>query len=122
MQTSPTTTTMEENNVQQQQENIDERKETDNQQQEDNENQKKLVSQQIHQMFTNISQVVQGEMQAGFNELTLLQNMNDHVANRYEGMVHRTESIQKDINEMKQQCKFVTHTYYIYLTIMLFSR
>jgi chromosome segregation ATPase len=67
------------------------------------EEQRLLLSSNVTTMFERITNLIQGEMQAGFNELKLLKNMNDHVAKRYEGMARRSEAIASQIAEMKEQ-------------------
>jgi hypothetical protein len=73
------------------------------------EEQRLLLSSNVTTMFERITNLIQGEMQAGFNELKLLKNMNDHVAKRYEGMASRSEAIASQIAEMKEQCTFYNH-------------
>ena len=79
---------------------------TSDKQQQQQENNKKQLSKHISEMFENVTQVIQGEMKAGFNELLLLQTMNETVAKRYEGMVDRSQIIQQQIVEVREQCMY----------------
>ncbi|KAL0480206.1 hypothetical protein AKO1_007209 [Acrasis kona] len=54
-------------------------------------------------LFQDVASVVHGEMQAGFNELTLLENINAAVGKRYEVMSGRTQNVLETITKMKEQ-------------------
>ncbi|KAL9654811.1 hypothetical protein ABK040_008604 [Willaertia magna] len=60
------------------------------------------LTQLSDQMFHNFVDLLQGEMEAGFNELTLLEQMNKTISNKYEGLNQQSDEIRMDLQKMRQ--------------------
>lgn len=59
-------------------------------------------------MFQDVSLLIKGEMQLGFNDLKLLENMNQTVAKKYENMTGRGQQVKEHVTKMKQSCICLT--------------
>ncbi len=62
------------------------------------------VQHHVSQFFQDVSELIEGEMQVGFNELNLLEQMNQVVSKKYENMNKRATSVTEHLIRMKQQC------------------
>lgn len=69
--------------------------------------QHKHVSNAITTFFHDLHDLIEGEMQVGFNELQLLEQMNQMVEKKYSSMNDKASDVHEQINKMRQQCLFV---------------
>ncbi|KAG2391876.1 hypothetical protein C9374_013361 [Naegleria lovaniensis] len=65
-------------------------------------NQQHRLEDLTEKMFENFIELLQGEMQAGFNELSLLQQMNAAITKKYEGLNQKTEGVHANLKKMMQ--------------------
>ena len=82
--------------------------------------QNEKLAQTTQTTFERIASVVQGEMQAGFNELELLRKMNESVALKYEVMTERATTVTEKIREMKEQCMNGNMNFFFVDTCLIF--
>jgi len=61
---------------------------------------KPSLSELSDKMFTDFIELLSGEMQAGFNELSLVEQMNQAISKKYETMNQRTDGVKNHLQKM----------------------
>lgn len=58
----------------------------------------------VEKLFSNVGDLINGEMQMGISDLELLEKMNKLVERKYEGMQERTNTVKKSMQQVKEEC------------------
>ncbi|EFC50421.1 predicted protein [Naegleria gruberi] len=66
----------------------------------ENQSHTKNLEELTEEMFSDFIQLLQGEMQAGFNELDLLQQMNGAISKKYENLNGRVDIVHSNLQKM----------------------